>query len=368
MAEPNLNFKQTVSPKVIQRTILVGRVKAAQALKMPESEWAKLLADVEKDPLFQDLLTARDEGRRIIKFKRFGSTSLSGQFYDQQDVNVAGSTGQSPEALLDQKKHLLKIIQKIGQEKFEKHFLYREESNDPQEIARICELSLEETKQLQDFIINMSVEAEFYHPSSLDAGQKVKPTLVGRIIQNEDKTFSISFFSPHLARGLYEIDHNALRRWQKNKKLDRQAAARLKKFVGVLELSNLKEGAFWRVIDFLLKAQKDFFETKDVSKLAPVSLRKVAAKLQFAPSTISRVMSTKSVLLPWDHEVMITYLMPGQRRVVLSIMEKMTSEGLTNATDKAVAARIEEKFGIKISRRTVTACRHLLNTHEEKAA
>jgi DNA-directed RNA polymerase specialized sigma54-like protein len=301
----------------------------------------------------------------IVRYKRFGHTRISGQFYEMQDVDVAGSSGGvSPEALLEQKKHLLALIQKVGQERFERFFLYREESDTLDAIAQACAVSKEEAKQLQDFVIDMSVQSEFYHPSALQKPNFVRPTLIGRIVRNEDGTYSMSFFSPHLARGMYEIDRNALRRWQKGRRLDRTSAAKLKKYVGLLELSNMKQGAFWRVIDLLLKLHKPYFDTQDASKLAAVSLRKVAQKLQFAPSTISRVMSSKSVLLPWDREVMLADLMPGQRRVVLNILEKILGDG-RNETDQALAKRVEEQFQVKVSRRTITACRHLI---EKKAA
>ena len=50
MADPNIHLRQNVSPKLFQRAVLLGRVKMAQAIQMPESEWAKLLSEVEKDP------------------------------------------------------------------------------------------------------------------------------------------------------------------------------------------------------------------------------------------------------------------------------------------------------------------------------
>lgn len=370
MADLKLNLGQTqnVNMAVMQRMTLVGRVKMAQAIKLPESEWAKMLTEVERDPLFQDLMNARAEGRRIVRYKRFGGTGLAGQFYESQDLDVVGGGGQSPESLLDQKRHLMQLIEKVGQENFEKHFLYREESDTPENIAASCGVTMDEVKQIQEFILDMSVQAEFYHPSHLAGSASVKPTLIGQIIENNDKTFSISFFSPHLARGMYTIDYDALRRWQKEKHLDRQAAARLRKFMGLLEVSNLRQGAFWRVIDYLLRAQKDYLTSQDATKMSTVSLRKVAKQLQFAPSTISRVMALKSVQLPWGHEVMLSHLMPGQRKVVLSILEKITTGSDVPTTDMALSRRIEDEFKVKVSRRTITACRHVLDRRKDKAA
>src|SRR3954463_8797290 len=112
MADLNLNLKQTVSPKVTARTVLLGRVKMAQAIHLRESEWARMLSEVEKDPLFQDLISAKVGDKRIIRYKRFSRTRLSGQFYESQDMNVIGGSGDSPETLLNRKKHLLDLIKR----------------------------------------------------------------------------------------------------------------------------------------------------------------------------------------------------------------------------------------------------------------
>jgi len=364
VADPSINVKQTVSAKMTQRTLLLGRVKMAQAIQMSESDWAKTLSEVEKDPLFMDMLGAMSGGQRIIKFKRFGRTELSGQFYEMQDANVVGGSDVSAERLIEQKKHLLNQIRKIGQENFEKYFLFREDGSTPENISKICDISLKQVRELQDFVLDMSVQAEFYHPSSIQEHNIPRPTLIGKIIENSDGTYSISFFSPHLARGLYEINHTALKRWQKDKHLDRSQASKLRRYIGLLELSNLKQGAFWRVIDFLLRVQIPYYKTRDERKLAAVSLREVARQLEFAPSTISRVIHAKSVLLPWDHEVSLAYLMPGQRKVVLQILDGYLDHQKGKATDAQLAKKIEDEYGIKVSRRTVTACRHIIQTDD----
>jgi hypothetical protein len=79
-------------------------------------------------------------------------------------------------------------------------------------------------------------------------------------------------------------------------------------------------------------------------------------------------MALKSVQLPWGHEVMLSHLMPGQRKVVLSILEKITTGSDVPATDMALSRRIEDEFKVKVSRRTITACRHVLDRRKDKAA
>ncbi|MFN0117980.1 MAG: hypothetical protein ACKVQC_06810 [Elusimicrobiota bacterium] len=366
MSDPRIHLKQSVSPQNAIRTVLVGRVKMAQAIQLPESQWARLIGDIERDPLFQDLLSGKSEGKKVIRFKRFGQTKLASQFYDNQETNVAGGHGSAPETILNQKIHLLKLIQKIGQDNFEKFFLYREEGESLENIAEVCHLSMSETKEIQDLILDVSVQAEFYHPSALESNDLARPQMVGKIIPNVDGTYSMSFFSPHLARGMYEIDRDALKRWQKNKGLNRSEAARLRKYIGVLELSNMKQGAFWQVTDFILKAQKAYFDSKDETKLSPISLRKGAKDLHFSPSTLSRVLALKSVLLPWDKEVLITDLMPGQRRVVLVALDKTLHENNQKWTDLQLAHHLAENYSLHVSRRTITACRHLILKENSK--
>lgn len=360
----DMNLRQNLSQNVTQRTVLLGRVKMAQAIEMKEPDWAKMLAEVEKDPLFQDLLKAETSGKKIVSYQRFKRTSLAGQFYDMQDVNVAGSSGESPETLLGRKKHLLELIQKIGQENFEKYYLYREAGLSDEQIIEECHVSPEQHQEIRDFVLEMSVNAEFYHPSVLNQNTSVQPNLVGKIIANDDGTFSMSFFSPHLARGRYEINHDAFKNWKKEKKIGRPDATKLRKFLGLLELSNLKQGAFMRVIEYMLDAQKDYLRTQDFTQMAPISLRQVSRILHFAPSTISRVIGTKSVLLPWDHEVTLLHLMPGKRKVVLKILERMIAKESKHQTDAYYSSQLVSEFGIKVSRRTVTACRHALGLRE----
>jgi DNA-directed RNA polymerase specialized sigma54-like protein len=321
--------------------------------------------EVERDPLFQELLGAEKSGQRIIRYKRIGRHGISSQFYEMADNDIVGGSGVSPESLIDQKKQLLALVRKLGQDKFEKHFLYREEGVSIESIANQCGLSVSEAQQINDFILNMSVLSEFYFPSQLQSTQLMRPTLVGRIVRNDDTSYSIAFFSPHLARGTYEINHLALRSWQREKKLDRNEASRLRRYVGLLEMANLKQGAFTRVLDYLLLAQRKYFDTQDLSQLAPISLRQVARHIQFAPSTISRVFSAKSILLPWEKEVPLLYLMPGRRRVLLHILEKMLAGREKRSTDADLAREIQETTGVNVSRRTVTACRHVLASRDQ---
>lgn len=360
MADIKLNLQQFLSPKLVQRAMLISRVRLAQAIEMPETEWAKAIQDIEKDPLVRELFEARINGAPIISYKRFGKTNLSNQFYDDQDVNVIGGGGETPEALLSKKRHLLEIIQKIGQNNFERFFLYRNESTPAADIAGACGLSHDQVAEVQDFVLEMSVNAEFYFPSRLLSEESVKPTLTGQIVKKDDGAFEMAFYSPHLARGRYEIHAAELKAWFSQKDLPREDQSRLKKLINILELCNLKQNAFFNVLDYLLSSQKAYLDSKDPTNLSPLSLRQVARILHFSPSTICRVIAIKSVLLPWGEEVFISHLMPGKRKVVLAALEKILLDAKKPMKDHELMKAVADNYGIKVSRRTITTCRHVL--------
>jgi hypothetical protein len=321
-----------------QRTALVGRVKMAKAMEMSETEWAKALAAVESDPLFHELAHPA-EGAPIIRTKRLGNTRLSDAFYDQAaepaDADAAAH-----------KRRLLELAGRMGRETFERFLIHREE-----------QMAGDEASQARAAILTVSAQTELFHPSTASAN------VLGQICASGDGSYHLSFFSPHLARGLYEIDRARLKEWQAQRGLTRDAAARLRRLLGVMELANMKTGAFWRVAERLLQLNRAYFDSQDEARMAPVSLRKLADQLDFAPSTVSRVVSGKSVLLPWGREVLVSDLMPGQRRVVLAILGKILP-AMSAETDMTVARRLKDEHGVSVSRRTVTACRHVLQSRE----
>lgn len=326
-----------------QRTALVGRVKMAKAMEMSETEWAKALASVESDPLFHELAHPA-EGVPVIRTRRLDNTRLSDAFYE-----TASTTADA--AATEDKRRLLELAGRMGREAFERFLIHRE-----------TQMAGEEAARARAAILTVSAHTEAFHPSSLGAAPTAANVL-GKICPSGNGSYHLSFFSPHLARGLYEIDRARLREWQAQRGLSRDAAARLRRLLGVMELANMKTGAFWRVIDRLLSLNRAYFDSQDEARMAPVSLRKLADQLDFAPSTVSRVVSGKSVILPWGREVFVSDLMPGQRRVVLAILGKILPS-MSAETDMTVARRLKDEHGVSVSRRTVTACRHVLRSRE----
>ncbi len=323
-----------------QRTALVGRVKMAKAMEMSEPDWAKALSTLEKDPLFLELTRPAD-GNPIVRYKRFGHSRLADGFYDAPSPIHEVSEAE----MFEKRRQLLEMASRMGHDAFERAVVLHEGTMTPDVIVA------------DDLLSAVSTSIDKIHHSSLSDTEPVN--VLGKVAAIESGAFAVSFYFPHLVRGLFEIDRPRLKEWQSGRGLGKEDASRLRRLVGLMELSNMKQGAFWRVLERLMVLNRDYFETRDPSRMAPVSLRKLADQLDFAPSTVSRVVSGKSLILPWGQEAAISDLMPGQRRVVLSILEKVLPD-MPRATDLAIARRLKESHGVTVSRRTVTACRHII--------
>ncbi|MBV9080619.1 MAG: hypothetical protein JO102_05820 [Elusimicrobia bacterium] len=304
---------------------------------MPESEWAAAMAAVERDPDFRNLVASSESGRPIVRNKP--SSAAAFEFAD----TLPAASPTDPIEIEELRGAAFATIEKIGRHNFESAFIFRTAPATPA-------LTAAERQRLEEFVLEESIRA---------ASPEAPLTVMGRIVRRENGRFALACHSPLIARGLYELDNAAVRRWLRAKELDRDAVRRLNGHLGLIDLVNLKHGAFWRLVEVLLEANRVYFETGDPARVSPLSLRKVAARLGFAPSTVSRIANGKSVVLPWGTEAPLISLMPGQRTVILSALEKLLA---TNArwTDAALAERLAKDFDVRVSRRTVSACRTLV--------
>src|SRR5947207_9402138 len=121
-------------------------------------------ADIEKDPFMHKLMHPRDPKQRIISKKRFPNARLSSSFYELDERVLGSPQSVDVQTLLSKHKGLVSLIQKIGRERFEKHFLYREGPEDLETIARECEVTLEEAEEIQTLLLDLSIQSEFFHP------------------------------------------------------------------------------------------------------------------------------------------------------------------------------------------------------------
>src|SRR5262249_19697870 len=145
------------------------------------------------------------------------------------------------------------------------------------------------------------------------------------------------FFSAHWARGLYRIRYDLLERWKDEGRLGGAERRRLPRLLKRLETVNLRQSTVFRILESLTRLQGPYLKSQDDRAQSPVSLRQLARRLELAPSTVSRALSGRSVLLPWGKEVPLITLLPGRRRLLRRILGDWlggeASRGEASSTD-----------------------------------
>ncbi|MBI4376867.1 MAG: hypothetical protein HY549_10515 [Elusimicrobia bacterium] len=345
-----------------QRMALLGRLRMAEWIEMPEQKFAQEIEKIEKDPLFQKLFYGKEGS--AIRRQKWAAGRFSGSFYEVNEQVAAGSQRVRVEEKLDEKQRLLPKIRKIGQEAFERYFLYAEEPLPLEEIARRTGLPLEDIQAINQLLLEIGSEAEFAGPPPGTATASFS-CLARLSIEAEEPIFE--FFSPHWARGLYNIRYEKLEQWKRDGMFQPAEMRRLPHLLKRMETVNLRQNTLYRVMETVTKLQAEFLKTRRKDLLRPISLRKLAWRLDLAPSTVSRALSGRGVKLPWGQEVPLIKFLPGRRRVLRDVLSQWLEKDGRAATDSFLAQRLREEYGIKVSRRTVNAVRNELGRSKKTA-
>jgi len=196
-----LRMEQTQSLQMQQELRQILRMEQATLLEMPEAEFNRLIAEIERGSFFKRL----SQKERLIRHQRFPRTDISSSFYQLKEELVADEGSLDVESLLLNKEHIIHQIQKLGLEKFKRYFLFPESGMTLEEIARECDLEVSEVHRINNLIDDLSIMNEFYHPSNITSGV-IRYSKVASI-EKDETGFIIAYFSAFLARGRYLIDY-----------------------------------------------------------------------------------------------------------------------------------------------------------------
>jgi hypothetical protein len=350
MAKTNLRLGQRQN----QRLALFGRMRMAEWIEMPERDFAREIERLEKDALFKKLYFGNPAVAGALRRQPWPRASFAGMAEIDERVMGGGGERVKVEEGLEDRAGVMEKIKGMGSEAFERYFLYAHEALPLPEIARRTGLSEQDIHAVNDFLVEIGSQAEFSTLPRAPGGRG--SYCVARIqVDGDEPTFE--FFSPHWARGLYQIRYDLIERMKDAAEL---TSLELKKLPGLLkrlETINLRQSTMFRILETLSKLQQAYLKSDRDELKKPVSLRMLARRLDLAPSTVSRALSDRSVRMPWGKELPLIRLLPGRRRQLRLILARWLKED-SAPTDTALADRLRQEHGIAISRRTVNAVRH----------
>lgn len=348
-------MKMTVQTR--QRQALLGRLKMADWIEMPEREFAQEIAAIERDPLFKKLYFGQEQASGVIRRQRWPRGRMAGSLFEINEAVLAGGGRVRVEELLAEGDDLMPKIRKMGREAFEKFFLFAEEALPVEELARRTGLTSREVEQVNDLLLKIGAEAEFV-PARLEAAPAAGQVCLARL-SVEDGEPEFEFFSPYWARGLYQVRYDLLEKLKQSGALASEELKKLPRLLKRLETVNLRQNTVFRIMESVTQLQAGYLGSRREQDKRPISLRMLARRLDLAPSTVSRAIAGRSVLLPWGQEAALIQFLPGRRKVLREILALWFKDA-PGQPDSFFTDKLRQERGIRVSRRTVNAVRHEL--------
>lgn len=323
------------------RPSLGGAMKLARLLEMSEREFEARVRQLEANPLFPRLLEAR-----AVKIEPYAARFAA----RKPDGRELSMSGEGLSGLLDGRASLVDVIRRIGQDNFEEFFLG--DINLPDERrADACALSLEEVRQLRELVDRVYIQGELETPS-VGAPVTTYSSVAG--VELEEGMPVIAFFSREIWKGRYRLDGSRLAGLRQSVPL--AEARRLDRLVCQLELLDRRKSTLYRVLEALLDLQRDYLVSGDPSARRPLTQLSVAKRLDVSPSVLNRLISNKSIRLPWGFEAPMKVLMPSAKRLLLDRFDEVASSHPT-LSDERLRGEIARRFGARLSRRSVAQYR-----------
>jgi DNA-directed RNA polymerase specialized sigma54-like protein len=348
----NMEIQQTQSLQTRQEFKLIVRLEQANLLEMPEEEFNKLITELESSPLFKNL----HQKERIIRYQRYPKTDISSRFYQLNEEIAAGTGTLDIESLLSDKEDIVRQIQKIGLENFKRYFLFPEPGVSVEEVAQECNLELPEVEKINSLINEFSIMSEFYNPSALSSEHGICYSKVASV-ERWPEGFVIGYLSPSYARGRYSIDYGRFEELKGSGAIAGAEVKEIRQLFKRLELINSRKDTVTRILQNIVEKQAPYFESGNAKALLPFSQKELAERIGLVPSSISRAISGKSLETPWGEEKALKDFFPRPRRFRKELVRQLLETEEEFLSDEAIKAKLEQKFGVSISRRAVASLR-----------
>ncbi|MDX6769076.1 MAG: hypothetical protein SF051_06050 [Elusimicrobiota bacterium] len=318
-------------------------IKLARLLELPEEEFAGRVRELEADVLFRRLVHAK-----VISVQPYSGASFMARRFGGWGLSTA--TDGVPEALQGQG-DLARLLQRVGEKRFEEYFL-RDEGYSDEERARLCGVAKEEAGRLRELVNSLYIQAEFDGSASTPAPPKTYSAVAGVTVEGGKAV--LGFFNRQIWKGRYQVDEERSRRMLDS--LPASEARRLAGFLRDLGLLERRKSTLYRVLEALIEEQAEFFQSGDPGRRRAITQRELADKLDVTPSVLNRLISNKSVQLPWGLDAPMKTFLPSRKSLIRDRLHELIRE-FPDATDEILGRKIDRLYGVALSARSIAQYR-----------
>ena len=346
-----MELRQRQSAKTVQKTKLGARLKRTELAEMGEPEFARMVRELETDPLYRDLVAWN-----AITRKYFGGIAaarlITGSGGRERDVAGGGS-------VLPEDGEAVRMIEEMGRETFVRLFLAPERAYTLDDIMRETGLPRARIEKIGGFVDRFILWTEpFSLPASpvpavrpLRVIAEVRPGPGGEPVL-EDMTFD-------LVRGRYVMRPENLERFLAQLPAGRRRA--VNGLVVRMEWINSRRSLLYEVLDGIVRRQSAFFRSGREEEIAGISQRKFCEETGLEASLVCRVLKGRAVRTADGKIVPLRALLPGQGAASRALVARVLARDPDRLFSDAVIARVLARdFNVVLSRRAVGVHRKFL--------
>ncbi len=332
----------------------IVRMQQANLLQVPDKEFQSLINEIERSPLFSRMY----HQEKLVHYQRFPRTDIHPCFYQLKEELAADQGSLDIESLLSNRGDIVHRIERLGEERFKKYFLFPEGGITAKEIAAACALDIKEVEAINSLVNEFAITSEFYHPSP--SGSQVVHYVKIASVEKCGEGFIIDYFSPVYARGRYIIDYGRFEQLLSGGSFNSGETSEAKKLFKKLELINHRKDTINNILQSLIRKQALYLECGNPMSLLPFSQKELARETGMASSSVCRAIQNKSIVTPRGQEVSLKYLLPSPKRFKGELIKQLLQTEPALNSDEATRSRLREKHGVVISRRSVAKLRQEL--------
>lgn len=354
-----MRARQTQDRKPKQIIRLFSRIKSANLMELPEKEFKKFAGEIESSQLFKKL---KDD--RIIKLEKLSSVNSPLCFYELKEEIFSDRSLLDVESFLNGKENVIRIIRRLGVDKFKRYFL-SEDSVSDSEIAGKCDLSIKEIYKIKKLVDELLIRNESQIQSP--AENKINEIYYNKIasIIKEDGKFTIGYLNFRLYRGTYIVDYAKIGQLKKQNYFTNTEIGELRKLLQNIELINGRKLAIHRILESIIKYQKNYLKSGDLLDLTPLTQHELSRRTGISTSHICRVIRCKSIETPRGEEEPLKFFFPSKKLIIKNYIKNVFGDKSKNInSDQELKIKIEKELKLPTSRRSVTLYRNELQDRE----
>lgn len=326
-------------------------MKMAVYLEAPPVDFWKMVRELEEDPLFKKLHSpARSEHRaiKIIPRRRFISLDTA---------RAAALPDSDIEEILSGKEEILEKLKKIGKEKFISFFL--EEGVTEAEIKELTGLSSRQIKGFRKEVVDRIVIKDIFS----DVPQKLEKEISTREVVAEIKVSDDKIAIDYAyEKKRYEIDEGRIEELYKEGYISRKEMEKFFSLIKKFHWINLRFDLVRSVVDEIVRVQRKYILSGNSLDLASFEGKDIAGNLGIDPSWLSRVIKDRFLKIEKKEFPLRNFLLTKRELAKIhgklflkDILDNFKAPG--RLTDEKICRILDEKYNLKIARRTVNQWR-----------